>query len=247
MNNKLSKSPDNRLPLLDRRCFLRFSLKTAAVFLGGSLFSLTPVRKVYGALQGVSIVGSFPYKPHYAMVIRQHRCIDCELCMKACVQTNNVPSYGYRTIVLEQDIPPQSLNKRIEFMPVLCNQCNRPPCVKVCPTKATFKDKKTGIVMMNKKLCIGCKACMASCPYNARYYNKEQNAVDKCDFCFTTRLSQGETLPACVEACPADVLLFGDLADQESKISKLVRSQGAKVWALRPILGTKPNVFYLKD
>lgn len=247
MNSKFAKSPDARLHLLDRRCFLRFSLKAAAVFLGGSLFPSIPVRKAYGALQGVSVVGSFPYKPHYSMVIRQHKCIDCELCMKACAQTNDLPSYGYRTIVLERDIPPASLNKSIEFMPVLCNQCNRPPCVKVCPTKATFKDKKTGIVMMNEKLCIGCKACMASCPYNARYYNKEQNAVDKCDFCFKARLSKGEPTPACVEACPADVLLFGDLADQNSEISKLVRNQGATVWALRPELGTMPNVFYLKD
>ena len=167
--------------------------------------------------------------------------------MKACVQTNSIPSYGYRTIVLERDIPPQSLDKSIEFMPVFCNQCNRPPCVKVCPTKATFKDKKTGIVMMDEKLCIGCKACMTSCPYNARYYNQGKNAVDKCDFCFKTRLSQGKTTPACVEACPAEVLLFGDLADQESEISRLVRNQGAEVWALRPELGTMPNVFYLRD
>ena len=132
-------------------------------------------------------------------------------------------------------------------MPVLCNQCNKPSCVKVCPTKATFKDKQNGIVMMNDALCIGCKACMTSCPYNARYFNNESNAVDKCDFCFRARLSIGKKGTACSDACPADVLVFGDLTDSGSRAYQVVHEPGRTLWVLRPELGTKPNVFYVRD
>lgn len=241
------KKSKNTLHSAERRCFLRFGFKVTGVFLGGSILSLMSVRKVNSALQGLGVIGSFPYNPHYSMVVRQYRCIDCELCVEACTQTNNIPSYGYRTTVLEKDIAHQAEQKPAEFMPILCNQCNRPPCVKVCPTKATYKDKKTGIVLMNGKLCIGCKACMASCPYNSRYFNRETNAVDKCDFCYNARLSQGKNTTACSEACPAGVLTFGDIADQESEAYKLVHTPNSTVWVLRPELGTMPNVFYLHN
>jgi protein NrfC len=163
------------------------------------------------------------------------------------MNTNNVPSYGYRNTILSRKKTGIASSKFIrEFLPVLCNQCNRPPCVRACPTKATYKDKKNGIVMMKESLCIGCKACMTSCPYNARYFNREKQAVDKCDFCYRRRLQNGETNTACAEICPTDTLYFGDLSDQKSEFYKLLHKPEQTILVLRPESGTMPNVFYLQ-
>ncbi len=242
---KMRNEGPESLPSEERRKFLKMGLVVTGVFAGGSVLSLTSARNVYGMLEGIHLK-HYPYKPHYSMVIRQDRCIDCERCKEACVKTNNVPEYGYRTTILEREIPIGPEETQREFMPVLCNHCNQPPCVRVCPTKATYKDKKTGIVMMNYKKCIGCKTCMAACPYNARYFNEEKRAIDKCNFCFDTRLSKGEKLTACAAACPADVRIFGDLSDPESRVYKLIHEPERVVWVLRPETGAMPNVYYTK-
>ena len=245
---KLKNEGVDSLPSEERRKFLRFGLSVTGVFLGGSVLSLTSARDAKGIGPGpASLAQKFPYKPHYSMILRQNRCIDCERCMEACVKTNNVPSYGYRTIILEQEKEIGPDRKERMFMPVLCNHCNRPPCVRVCPTTATFKDKKNGIVQMDKKRCIGCKTCMAACPYNARYFDEQVRAVDKCNFCWDTRISKGEKLTACAAACPADVRIFGDLTDYDSEVYKLVHAPGKQVWVLRPETGAMPNVFYIND
>ncbi len=233
------------LPSEERRRFLQMGLAVTGVFAGGTVLSLMSARPVNGALEGISLK-DYPYKPHYCMVLRQDRCIDCELCKEACVKTNHVPEYGYRTTILERELTVGPASRQREFMPVLCNQCNRPPCVRVCPTVATYKDKTTGIVMMDPKKCIGCKTCMAACPYNARYFNEEIRAIDKCDFCFASRLSKGMTTTACAEACPADVRIFGDLSDPTSRVYQLVHDPERVVWVLRPETGAAPNVFYTK-
>lgn len=241
---KLKDEGTETLPSAERRNFLRFGLSVTGVFLGGSVLSLTSVRN---AQSNPAVAGEYPYKPHYSMVIVQNRCVDCERCLEACKQTNHVPSYGYRTRIYEQmrKIGP-SEQERI-FMPALCNQCNRPPCVRVCPTSATYKDKKHGIVMMRNERCIGCKTCMVACPYNARYYNEEKRAVDKCNFCIDTRLARGESLTACAAACPANVRHFGDLSDSKSTVYRLVHRPEKMVWVLRPETGAAPNVFYTND
>lgn len=244
--NESDNEGADTLPSAERRSFLKMGLKVSGVFLSGSLLSLTSVGDLRAELQGVSVVGTFTYKPHYSMVILQDRCINCKSCVEACVRTNSVPSYGYRLTVLERESAHRDSRENKEFLPVLCNQCNHAPCARVCPTKATYKDEKTGIVLVNDKLCVGCKACMTACPYNARYYDREKQAVDKCDFCFQSRLSQGKSGTACSEACFANALIFGDLTDQESQVYKLVHAPGRTVWVLRPELGTKPYVFYLR-
>ena len=187
---KMRNEGVEHLPSDERRRFLKLGLVVTGVFASGSVLSLTSAKNVYGALES-GYLKRYPYKPHYSMVMRQDRCIDCERCKEACKKTNHVPDYGYRTTILERELVIGPEEKQREFMPVLCNHCNRPPCVRVCPTKATYKDKKTGIVMMNYKKCIGCKTCMAACPYNARYFHEERRAIDKCNFCFDTRLSKG--------------------------------------------------------
>lgn len=244
----LKEQGPDEIDSTERRRFLKLGFKVTGVVLGGSILSLIPVRESKSLLHEIgAVVGTFPYKPHYAMAIYLDRCIDCEQCINACKETNDVPSYGYRATILHRNSAIESSRKRRDFIPVLCNQCNHPPCVRVCPTKATYKDKKTGIVMMDHKLCIGCKTCMTACPYNARYYNNELKAIDKCDFCFRSRLNTGKTIPACVEACPANVFSFGDLTDQNSEVYQLLHSPNETLWALRPELGTMPNVFYLKE
>ncbi|MDD3553499.1 MAG: 4Fe-4S dicluster domain-containing protein [Deltaproteobacteria bacterium] len=242
---KLKKEGADSLPSPERRKFLQIGLAVTGVFAGGTILSLTAARKSFAALDGIE-QRKFPYKPHYAMVMRQDRCVDCQLCMDACVKTNNVPDYGYRTTILEREVELAPDKKFREFIPVLCNQCNKPPCVRVCPTTATYKDPKTGIVRMDIKRCIGCKTCMAACPYNARYYNEDKRAIDKCDFCFESRLSKGETITACAAACPAGVRIFGDLADPSSQVHKLVYEPERVLWVLRPETGAVPNVFYTK-
>ena len=235
--------------LEERRRFLGLGLKITGLLAGGSVLSLIPVERVESKLLGMGVIGTQPYQPYYAMLVYQNRCIDCEHCIEACKQTNDVPAYGYRITILERKLIGVAKSKMIrEFLPVLCNQCNRPPCVKVCPTRASYKDKKNGIVMINGSLCIGCKACMTACPYNARYYNRETGAVDKCDFCFHKRLQQnGSDTVACVEACPANALFFGDLSDQKSEIYRLLHMQEQEIVVLRPEKNTMPNVFYLQD
>jgi Fe-S-cluster-containing dehydrogenase component len=139
----------------------------------------------------------------------------------------------------------------------LCNHCENPPCVRVCPTKATFKNMATGIVMMDMHRCIGCRYCMAGCPYGARSFNfadprkylktinpifptRTKGVVEKCTFCYE-RLAEGK-MPSCVEASEGR-LIFGDLADEKSNVRKVLKER----FSIRrkPDLGTEPSVYYL--
>ena len=247
--SRLEKEKSNEgvehLPSEERRRFLKIGLTVTGVFAGGTVLSLvSDINRVFGSIGGYT--QNYPYKPHYSMVLRVDRCIDCQLCMEACVKTNHVPEYGWRTKILERRIPLGLNESYREFMPILCNHCNNPPCVRACPTTATYKDKKTGIVRMDYKRCIGCKTCMVACPYNIRYFNEEKRAVDKCDFCWESRLSKGMKITACAEACPAGVRIFGDLSDSSSKVFQMVHDPVRVVWVIRPETGARPNVFYTK-
>lgn len=245
--DKLDDEGVESLPSKERRRFLQFGLCITGVFLGGSILSLTSAHKAQGALSGGKILTTdYPYSPHYTMVIRESYCIDCEKCMDACRSTNKVPAHGYRTTILERSVPIAPNQKERIFMPILCNQCNNPPCVRVCPTKATYKDKTNGIIQMNTDKCIGCKTCMAACPYNARYFDEEIRAIDKCNFCYNTKLkeSNGKTT-ACASACPAGARVFGDLTNPKTEAYKLIHNPEKVFWVLRPERDTLPNVFYV--
>lgn len=242
--DNLRKENIESLPEMDRREFMRIGLAVTGVFAGGGILSLmSNIDRVFASK--AEMAEKYPYKPHYSIVMRQDRCVDCERCVEACAITNDVPSYGYRTMIMEKDTP-DAIGQQREFIPVVCNQCNNPPCTRACPTKATYKDEKTGIVMMDMNKCIGCKVCVLACPYNARYFNEEKHAMDKCNFCYDTRLSKGEKLTACAAACPAGVRIFGDLSDPGSDVYKLVHQIEKPVWVLRGETGVKPNVFYMK-
>ncbi len=244
---KMESEDVSSLSSVERRKFLKLGFAVTGMYLGGSVLSLVSVKDANASGGVVPEPGKYPYSPHYSMVFREKLCIDCEQCKDACVETNDVPAYGFRTTILEKRRSLGGEKFETTFMPVLCNHCNRPPCVRVCPTTATWKDKETGIVVMNYDRCIGCKTCMTACPYNARYFKEENRAVDKCDFCLASRLSKGESTTACQEACPADVRVFGNLADPESRVSELVHSPDTMVWVLRPETGAVPNVFYINS
>jgi tetrathionate reductase subunit B len=135
-----------------------------------------------------------------------------------------------------------------QFLPRLCNHCDDPPCVRNCPVEATFKVEDGGFVLQRYERCIGCRTCMASCPYNARFmlpahrtYTEITNVVDKCTFCFH-RVTQG-LVPACVQTCIGRARVFGDINDPTSEVSYLVAKNATQV--LRPEEGTKPQVYYI--
>lgn len=226
----------------ERRNFMKMGLMVTGVFAGGTLLSAVSNERKAFASTG-QFIEQYPYKPHFSMVVHVDRCVDCERCLNACRGTNDVPEGAYRTNVLERNSV-QAVDQQREFLPVLCNHCNLPQCTRVCPTKATYKDKDNGIVMMDTSKCIGCLTCQLGCPYNARYFNEEKHAVDKCNFCYDTRLSKGEKLTACANACPAQCRIFGDLSNPHDEVYRTVHQTQRKVWVLRPEVGTRPNVYY---
>jgi molybdopterin-containing oxidoreductase family iron-sulfur binding subunit len=213
----------------------------------------------------------------WAMVVDMKKCWEkgkegCKDCILACHQVHNVPEIGTIKEEIkwiwtehfhgvfpgtEHHYAPEHLKDKNYL--VLCNHCTNPPCVRVCPTKATFKRQSDGIVMMDMHRCIGCRYCMAACPYGARSFNfrdprpyiktelnmgfptRERGVVEKCNFCYE-RLAEGK-IPACVDACKCGALCFGDLEDPNSNVRKILAAQ--RTVQRRPELGTNPNVFYI--
>lgn len=128
------------------------------------------------------------------------------------------------------------------MLPRLCNHCENPPCVPVCPVQATFQ-REDGIVVVDNDRCVGCAYCVQACPYNARFINEETNTADKCTFC-EHRLDDG-LLPACVESCVGGARVIGDIKDPESQISKTIIERGDELRVLKPEDGTVPMVYYI--
>ena len=199
----------------------------------------------------------------YGMGIEVEKCIGCNRCVEACKAENDVPSepYYFRTWVERYTVhssgettvecistktgaePDAESNDRDTlrtfFVPKLCNQCANPPCVQVCPVGATFQTAD-GVVLVDKTRCIGCRYCIQACPYGARYLDPRTRTADKCTFCY--HRIKNDQLPACVEVCPTQARIFGDL---HSRASRLVRFQRMnKISVLKPDLNTEPKVRY---
>ena len=177
-------------------------------------------------------------KSRYAMTMDTRRCVACNACVLACKAENALPADGFRDwIVVETKgkFPALSQENRSER----CNHCENTPCVSCCPTGASHVNAG-GTVLVTHKKCTGCKACVAACPYDARYIHSAGYA-DKCTFCLH-KVRKGE-LPACVEICPTSALQFGDLTDPHSGVSALLRKRSYKT--LRPEQGLKPKLFFL--
>lgn len=173
------------------------------------------------------------------MVIDLRRCHGCLACQVACKSENVVPLGVWRgwVRVAEFGVYP---NAQRGFLSRLCNHCENPICVRNCPTGASYQ-REDGTVLIDYQRCIGCRYCIASCPYRARFFHPELRTADKCTFC-AHRLERGLE-PACVNTCVARARVFGDLNDPESEISQIIRSNNVQV--LGPETGLRPSVFYL--
>lgn len=200
----------------------------------------------------------------WGMVIDLEVCVGCHSCTAACKATNGTPPDIFFSRVHEFEVG-EYPDARRAFLPVLCNHCERPPCVEVCPTGASFQ-RGDGIVAVNGDICIGCRSCALACPYDHRHYIEPglldkgyfgdglsvyeqakyqrwtEGTIAKCDFCMD-RVDQGMK-PACVVTCPAEARHFGDLSDANSDVSNLLKN--FESFTLLPEAGTKPCVHYLK-
>ena len=207
------------------------------------------------------------------------RCIGCRRCVYACVEENNQsrdPQIQWiRVVQLEKEKgvyldaaehyynPPEVPEKGKFYMPVQCQQCENPPCTKVCPVKATWPEND-GIVVVDYNWCIGCRYCMAACPYGARHFNwkkgtlpkEEMNpnthylgnrprptgVVEKCTFCIQRTREKPGRYPACEEICPVGARKFGNLLDPKGEMRYLIENK--RVFILKEDLNTQPKFFY---
>jgi len=197
------------------------------------------------------------------MVIDLNRCRpDCTACLDACRAENNVAFHGddrwdihwIRKVKIREKHSKSGVEKPVLLM---CNHCDRPPCAQVCPVKATFQ-REDGIVLVDHHRCIGCRYCVMSCPYNARYFNFKENpdwpnkdypkrshgVAESCNFC-AHLLDRGKD-PACLAACRevgANCFTVGNVDDPNSRISRLIARTCPK--RIRADLGTEPRVYYV--
>ncbi len=175
----------------------------------------------------------------WGKVINQDTCIGCHACTVACKMEHDVPLSVNRTYVKQVEVGVYPEVSR-EFQITRCNQCDDAPCVPICPVNAMFK-RPDGIVDFDREVCIGCKACIAACPYDAIFINPETHSAEKCNFC-AHRIDQGLE-PACVIVCPVEAIVVGDLNDPASEVLQLITRQKADV--RKPEKGTNPKVFYV--
>ncbi len=210
-----------------RRSFLKTSLGAAAI-------SVAPGMLLIGAAHGNTAGAS--NKVRWGMLIDTTQCRPgCDECVKACNRENGLSGGTKPTDsqwIRKVDLKDVS-NGRELSLPMMCQHCERPPCVDVCPTTASFR-RADGIVLVDRHRCIGCRYCLMACPYKARSFVHEplhdqnpdvprgKGTAEACTFC-VHRVDQG-LQPACAEACPNKVILFGNLNDPESEIGKKIRS-----------------------
>lgn len=213
----------------------------------------------------------------YVYILNVGRCIGCRKCVYACMKENNTsrdPQIQYiRVLKLEQgtidvetsshDYPEnEAADPAYYYMPVQCHQCRKPPCIKVCPVKATWMEKD-GIIVVDHNWCIGCRYCEAACPYHARRFNfskptiaetdinpqmgylsnriRPLGTMEKCTFCLhRTRVGK---YPACHDVCPTGARKFGNLRDPESEVRKILEQE--RVYVLKQEIGTLPRFYYV--
>ena len=251
---------------IDRKEFIKLTGLTALLGIAGpTAFELF----AQGEMESSS---DKPGTIRYGMVVDSRKCKEgCNDCMSACHTKHNVPDqpnkkdeikwiwkepaknlFPDRDYTIEAEIP-----ANLPFL-TLCNHCKNPPCVRVCPTQATWKREEDGIVMMDYHRCIGCRFCMAGCPYGARSFNyseprkalakldpsyptRTKGVVEKCNFC--EELAGTGKSPYCVTGCTEGAITFGDLNDPNSEVRKLLKNNTAI--KRKAGLGTEPSVFYL--
>jgi len=259
---------------ISRREFTEIGCKVIIGAAAGTVIIESLVKKSIAAENWPH--SEYDWNEHYwGFVVDNYKCIGCGRCAYACKLENHVPfeEPWYRTWVeryrikkdgetkidspnggvdgFNDDIPAEDIKKGF-YVPKLCNHCDNPPCVQVCPVGATYLTKD-GVVLVDYDYCIGCRYCIMACPYGARYFNSKESlhykqdpnlgggVADKCTWCYH-RITNG-FLPACVQACPVGARVFGDMKDPESAVNKILDKERINV--LKPDLGTKPKVYYI--
>ncbi|WP_257309565.1 4Fe-4S dicluster domain-containing protein [Geothrix fuzhouensis] len=238
------------------------------------------LEKEYKAKYGKEVkVANTPPIPGviFGYALDLSRCIGCRRCVYACVKENNQsrdPQIQWIRVLqmdkeegvnlqhADQYYNPEEVPEEGHFyMPVQCQQCKKPPCTKVCPVGATWREKD-GIVVVDYNWCIGCRYCMAACPYGARHFNwgepnlpadevnpkthylgnrpRPKGVVEKCTFCI--QRTRNGRYPACVEICPTGSRKFGNLLDKDSEIRYILENK--RVFKFKEDLNTQPNFFY---
>ena len=209
-------------------------------------------------------------KVRWAFLVDVQKCVGCGLCVKACKLENEVPydlpatrTWVERYVVTkdgkshidcpdggardgylnpkvqDEAIPAAEIDKAF-FVPKLCNQCDNPPCVQVCPVGATYQTLD-GVVLVDRTWCIGCGYCIMACPYGVRFFHPVHKTAEKCNFCYH-RISQG-LQSACVQACPFGARQMGNLKDHDDPVTKIIMSQMVSI--LKDEYGTNPQVYYI--
>ena len=179
----------------------------------------------------------------FGMLVDLRKCIGCQACTVSCSVENQPPIGQFRTTVLQYEINKDDGSApAMVSLPRLCNHCDEPPCVPVCPVQATFQ-RTDGIVLVDNERCVGCGYCVQACPYDARFINHETQTADKCTFC-EHRLEAG-LLPACVESCVGGARVIGDLNDQGSEINRRMAEHKEDIKVLKPGMNTAPRVYYI--
>ena len=247
-------------------CSRRDFLKDAV---GGSLVSALPLSAFTLISQAEAAAALDEAKVRWAFLVDTTKCVGCGLCVKACKNENEIPydapvtrTWVERYVVTndgkthidspmggrdgfpsdkirDEEIDPDDIAKAF-FVPKLCNQCDNPACVQVCPVGATYQTND-GIVLIDREWCIGCGYCIMACPYGVRFFHPEKKVADKCNFCYH-RISKGMD-PACVESCSFGARRIANLKDPDDPVAKIIRTE--RVAVLKDEYGTKPHVFYL--
>jgi Fe-S-cluster-containing dehydrogenase component len=247
-------------------CSRRHFLKEAV---GGTLASVLPISAFTFLTNEEAKAAVAESKVRWAFLVDANKCIGCGMCVKACKNENEIPydapvtrTWVERYVITndgethvdspmggrdgftepmigDETIPPEDIAKAY-FLPKLCNQCDNPPCVQVCPVGATYQTGD-GVVLIDRNWCIGCGYCIMACPYGVRFFHPVYKVADKCNFCYH-RISNGMK-PACVESCAFGARLIANLRDPEDPVTKIITTE--RVAVLKDEYGTKPHVFYL--
>ena len=248
---------------LERREFLKI---VGATTVGAGMLS---AFRFLAKGEAAELLGSHNANQKWVFLVNTYNCVGCGMCVRACKLENEVPynapvsrTWVERYVELNngkvlidspmaardgftsdnpmgKTIDPADIAKGF-FVPKLCNQCENPPCVQNCPVGATYQTKE-GIVLVNRKWCIGCGYCIMSCPYGVRFFHPVYHVAEKCTWCYH-RITKG-LKPACVFACPFGARQIGNPQDPNDPVTKTIQTQ--RVAVLKDEFGTKPQVFYL--